>query len=95
METQTIPSDLDIAKSDLAKVAQERDTLQKRVEELEKMPAPGKALLKAVAKSEDLGTTITDDTKPNEVVVKDAHGNLNEAASLIKMIHQTGGAFTR
>ena len=93
-DIQKISSDLDIAKSDLAKVAQERDTLQKRVEELEKMPAPGKALLKSIAKSEDLGSSVGDE-KTKGIVVKDAHGDINEAASLIKMIHQTGGAFTR
>ena len=84
-----------IASDFVAKLASDRDALQKRVTELEKMPAPGKALLKAVAKSEDLGSTIVDDTKINEVVVKDAHGNFNEAASLIKMIHQSGGAIAR
>ena len=99
-------SDADIAKADaIAKVADlesnlqkmttERDTLKGELETLKKSPAPAKALLKAVtvAKSDDASNS---DAEPNEaLIVKDAHGNVNDAASLIKMIHQSGGAIAR
>lgn len=80
-----VSGELDIAKADLAKLAAERDTLQKRVAELEAKPAPGKALLKAIAiaKAEDGGGTSPEHVAP----VTDGHGKENEVASLIKAIH--------
>lgn len=66
-------------------MATERDTLQKRVKELEAQPAPGKALLKAIAKT---GDALEDDEAANKVApVKDHKGDVNEVASLIKSIH--------
>ncbi len=68
------------------KVLAERDTLTKRVAELEAKPAPGKALLKAIAKSADAGT-VDDSTEPKVDPVNDGHGGQNEVATLIKSIH--------
>jgi len=88
-----VAGELDLAKSDLVKVAGERDALQKRVKELEAMPAPGKALLKAVGKAADVGDTLSGDSAVvNKVApVVDARGEENEVASLIKMVHSSGG----
>lgn len=96
----------DIAKADMiAKVAKletelqkaidERDLLKGELAKLKEQPAPGKALLKAVtvSKSDDQGNPEAEAS--GAPVIKDAHGNVNEAASLIKMIHQTGGAIAR
>lgn len=67
-------------------LAVQRDTLTKRVAELEAKPAPGKALLKAIAKSADAGT-VDDSTEPKVDPVNDGHGGQNEVATLIKSIH--------
>jgi hypothetical protein len=94
-------ADNDMAKADvigklvedaIAKaVAPLRDELAKAHSEIERMknlPLPGKALLTAVAKADD-GVDSTGSAQPN--IIKDASGNPNEVASLIKMIHQHGG----
>lgn len=66
-------------------MATERDTLQKRVKELEAQPAHGKALLKAISKA---GDVVGDAEEVNKVApVKDHKGDVNEVASLIKSIH--------
>jgi len=83
-----VAGELDVVKADLSKVAAERDELAKRVQELEAQPAPGKALLKAVAKGQDLADP---KDEPKAEVVKDARGDTNEVASLIKSIHSQGG----
>lgn len=83
-------TDGDVPANFISKLAAERDTLTKRVAELEAMPAPGKALLKAIAKSADVGT-VDDSTAPKVDPVKDGHGGENEVATLIKSIH-TGKA---
>lgn len=67
-------------------MANERDDLKKRVAELEAKPAPGKALLKAIAKSADAGGVETDDAKKVDPVT-DSKGEVNEVATLIKSIH--------
>jgi phage head maturation protease len=72
-----------------------QDELKKAHAEIERMknlPLPGKALLKAVAKSDDV---VSDNASASAVIVKDGGGNTNEVASLIKMIHQQGGAISR
>jgi phage head maturation protease len=84
-----VAGDLDVAKADLVKLAAERDELVKRVKELESQPAPGKALLKAVGKG---GDVVDPDKQTNLEIVKDARGETNEVASLIKTIHAQGGA---
>jgi phage head maturation protease len=94
-DLQKMAGDLDVAKADLAKIAAERDELAKalgtakaRVAELEAQPAPGKALLKAVGK----GQEVTDPEGEKEPeIIKGFDGAPNEAASLIKMIHMQGG----
>lgn len=91
----------DLAKTDaLAKVINDavakavapiKDELTKahaEIERMKNMPLPGKALLKAVAKADDVSDAA--DT-PSAPIVKDAAGKPNEVASLIKMIHQHGG----
>lgn len=72
--------------SDFVKaMATERDELQKRVKELEAKPAPGKALLKAIAKS---GDSVEINDEANKVApVTDHKGDTNEVATLIKSIH--------
>ncbi|MEN6630531.1 MAG: HK97 family phage prohead protease [Sulfuricella sp.] len=84
---QKVSAELDVAKSDLAKVSAENETLKKRVKELEALPAPPKAILKNVSKAEDAGGESL-----QMELVKDHQGNVNEAASLIKMIHLSGRA---
>ncbi|WP_034302528.1 HK97 family phage prohead protease [Herbaspirillum sp. RV1423] len=73
----------------------DRDALKKQVEDLKALPAPGKALLKAVSKSQDIGETLGDDKKDTQAVVKTLDGEVNEVASLIKQVHQTGGIIHR
>ena len=79
-----VAGELDLAKAEAVKIAAERDALQKRVKELEALPAPGKAFLRAVAKGEDTGTD--DDPASKVAPVIDHRGDINEAATLIKMI---------
>lgn len=80
-------------------VCVENDTLKKSItgltEELEKIksePEPPKVALNdkgvVVSKAEDSGTLHQAD---NEVFVKDVKGNINEAATLIKLSHRSGG----
>jgi HK97 family phage prohead protease len=91
----------DIAKSDtIAKAVEDaiakavaplKDELTKAHQEIEKLkdlPAPGKALLRAVAKGDDF---VSEEATMKAATVVDAKGSTNEAASLIKMIHQMGG----
>lgn len=60
-----------------------------RVKELEAQPAPGKALLKAIEKGQDVG----DAPQREEVApVRKADGSIDDAATLLKKIHATGGA---
>ena len=80
-----VSGELDLTKAELSKLAAERDTLQKRVAELEAKPAPGKALLKAIAKS---GDSVEINDEANKVSpVTDHKGDTNEVATLIKSIH--------
>jgi phage head maturation protease len=78
--------DLVAAVSTLAKAAALVPDLQKRVTELEAMPAPGKALLKAIGKT---GDTVTGEAGDGPVVepVKKHDGTLDTTASVIKAIH--------
>ncbi|WP_337881814.1 HK97 family phage prohead protease [Chromobacterium haemolyticum] len=74
----------EIAADFVAKLGTERDTLAKRVKELEATPEPAKAALKALTKGDDLGGG-TDDTPAPQV--QNGDGSTNEVASLIKMVH--------
>lgn len=77
----------DVPANFLSKLAAERDSLTKRVAELEAKPAPGKALLKAIAKGDDVAGPDADPINKVEPVT-DHQGDTNEVASLIKMIHR-------
>lgn len=68
-------------------MATERDELQKRVKELEAKPAPGKALLKAIAKAGDSVSSDGEDSANKVTPVTDHKGDTNEVATLIKSIH--------
>jgi hypothetical protein len=83
--------DLDLAKAEITKIVSERDELTKRVKELEAMPAPGKALLKAVSvsKAQDNAEHI-ETAEPTEV--RKADGTLDAektATLLIKQAHKS------
>ncbi|MEI7443271.1 MAG: XkdF-like putative serine protease domain-containing protein [Burkholderiales bacterium] len=52
-----VPDDADLVDA-VSKLAAQRDALQKRVADLEAMPAPGKAFLKALEKAQDVGTPL-------------------------------------
>jgi phage head maturation protease len=80
-----VSGELDLTKAELSKLAEERDNLQKRIKELEAMPAPGKALLKAINKAAD---SVSHEDEANKVTpVTDHKGDTNEVATLIKSIH--------
>lgn len=71
----------------LEPVLLEKAEMAKRLKKLEDQPAPSKVTLRAVAKGDDI---VDHDTTP-AVVVKSAGGEINEAASEIKKLHQGGG----
>jgi hypothetical protein len=75
----------EIAADFVTKLATERDTLTKRVKELEAMPEAPKAALKSLEKGDDLA--VTDASRTAAATVHNGDGSANEAASLIKMIH--------
>jgi hypothetical protein len=79
------------AEGAIAKLSAEADTLKGEIERLKAMPAPGKALLNAVAvsKSEDGGGDSDAISKFSPIT--DAQGDTNDVASIIKMIHSKGG----
>jgi hypothetical protein len=86
----------DIAKvtaleSDIAKLTDERDTLTKRVKELEDMPAPSKATLRIINKVDDIAAV--SEEKQEGPILKDDGSIDHEATALdaIKKMHQTGG----
>ena len=93
-----------LVQAHVQRLANENTHLQGELTRLKAMPAPGKALLNAMAisKSMDLqddaqatsGSGLTKsegDVRP----VLDAHGQVNDAASLIKMLHAKGGVAAR
>lgn len=63
-----------------------------KIRTLEEQPEPPKAVLKSVGKAEDGGGS---GTPPDEDVVMNADGSVNEAASELKKIHRTGGYIAR
>lgn len=73
-------ADGEIAADFVTKLATERDTLTKRVKELEAMPEAPKAALKSLEKGDDLGTINPPAVEP----VKKADGSVDETATLIK-----------
>lgn len=82
---QKVQSERDLTKADLAKVTADRDSLAKRVQELEAQPVTPKAAVKDLTKSEDMNSKAEFNVQP----VVDGAGDINEAASLIKAIHAT------
>jgi hypothetical protein len=75
----------------ITKIATERDTLQKRVTELEAKPVAPKATLVVVAKKDDV--IVHDATKDDEPIKK-ADGSIDgeaTATQMIKKIHQSVG----
>jgi len=82
-----VAGELDVAKAALDALTNERDTLSKRVKELEAMPAPGKALLKAITKGQDVQTA----DLPTVAPVLKSDGTEDAAATLIKAAHASGG----
>lgn len=87
-----VTAELDLVKAEVAKVSTERDELQKRVTELESKPAPGKALLKAISKGEDVATEVKKTEEPAPAANQTPE---QIALEQIKKIHQTGGIRTR
>lgn len=61
-----------------------------KIAKLEAQPAAPKVMLRAVSKAEDNGQAKVDPTEAD--LVKDAHGAVHPAASLIKQAMATGGA---
>lgn len=80
---QKVQSEHDLTKADLAKVTADRDSLAKRVKELEGQPEPPKAAVKDLTKSVDMNQNSEFNVQP----VVDDSGDINEAASLIKALH--------
>ena len=70
----------------ITKMTADNNALKEIVERISKLPAPSKAHLRAFNKVDD-----SFDGEAPAPTVLDGGGNVNEAASLIKMIHQTGG----
>lgn len=87
-----VSAELDLVKSEVAKLAGERDALEKRVKELEAEPAPGKALLKAIDKGQDVGGEV----KKQEAAPMDDKATPEERAMAdIRKMYQSGGIRTR
>jgi phage head maturation protease len=72
--------------TELTKVQGEKETLEKRVKELEAQPAPAKGVLKVVEKGQDI-SPVTEAVEP----VKKSDGSENDVATEIKKIHRAGG----
>lgn len=81
--------------ADIQKLNDDNTLLKAEVAKLKAMPAPGKALLKAISKADDAGELLADDKAQKIAPVVDAKGEMNDAASLIKFIHAHGGAIVR
>jgi hypothetical protein len=92
VEVEEDPNKL-AAVGDLQKAFEEQQTLTKtlleRIAKLESQPAPAKAILRAVSKSQDTGATTEEAAQQIQPVVKG--GEVNDAATEIKKIHQGGG----
>lgn len=80
-----LQSELDVLKADVSKLTGERDDLAKRVKELEALPKAGGALLKAIAKGEDVQPIVA---KPEISPVLKHDGTVDETATAIKKIQQ-------
>ena len=86
---KTLTSQLDALKSERDTLAKERDQLSAGVQELLALPRPGKALLKAIGRGEDVGTTGSEAVTVEPI--RKADGTVNETATAIKLIRNLGG----
>lgn len=91
--------------NELQKLAGQVDTLTKlvsdqaellksqaaQIEKLSAAPAPARIALRAIAKSDDLGSTAAPLKKDEPTPIVDDRGEKHEAAGLIKALHSTGG----
>lgn len=77
-----LAAELDVTKASLRQLQEERDDLKQQLAKLAAEPAPAPAVLKTIAKSDDLGGAT-----PAANPVHNGDGSVNDAASLIKMIH--------
>lgn len=93
--TKALAIDSDSSADDVAKaIGSLRDQVAKandRIKALETQPAPGKALLKAIAKGDDVDPDAASGKTTD--TVKSADGQDNDIATMIKSIHQSGGRF--
>jgi hypothetical protein len=81
--------------ADLQKMNDELAIAKSEIEKFKAMPMPGKALLKSISKADDAGELLTDKKAEKIDPVMDSKGDINDAASLIKMIHSKGGVIVR
>ncbi len=93
-----------LVQAHVQRLANENTQLQGELTRLKAMPAPGKALLNAMAISKSMDLQDDAQVASDGVLVKsegdvrpvlDAHGQVNDAASLIKMLHAKGGVAAR
>ena len=81
------------------RLSEENSLLKAEVTRLKAQPAPGKALLNALAISKSLDLqeegVAGASTAATVAPVLDAQGQVNDAASLIKMLHSKGGVAAR
>jgi hypothetical protein len=90
--------DLQKSTTDLAKMIEDAvapmqkalTDAQEQIKRLEAQPAPTKVVLRAVSKAQDNGDAEVNPTEAD--LVKDAHGAVHPAASLIKQAMAQGGA---
>jgi len=85
-KAEVVLSKISELESNLAKMTAQTQVLEAEIKRINALPAPSKAQLRVFNKADDT----FDGNAPAPVVV-DSVGKVNEAASLIKMIHQTGG----
>jgi phage head maturation protease/regulator of replication initiation timing len=93
-----------LVQAHVQRLANENTQLQGEFTRLKAMPAPGKALLNAMAISKSMDLQDAAQAAPETGLAKnegdvrpvlDAHGQVNDAASLIKMLHAKGGVAAR
>lgn len=87
---QKMASELELAKAEIGQLASERERLAKRIRELEARPEPGKGVLRAIGKGEEVLDTHGQRDTLDPVTHFD--GQPSDAATLIKFIHQNGAA---
>lgn len=91
-DLQKVVGELDLAKAEITKLSDSLTKAQARVQELEALPAPGKALLKAIGKGDDIDPAASEKTVDP---VKKADGTVDDVSTLIKSTHAKGGQVLR